>query len=118
MIQMRLKLIYDCDFRKSEATNYVQAMKENDIDLRTNEVIVLKSLNGLQLKFVYPVIEVEQTMFRGEKRPRKVYRSLHLRLDGGHWDPLLLALYADRVGIQFDNKKLYETAEKHLQPVT
>lgn len=117
MIQMKLKLVYECDFRKSEASNFVSAMKENDLDMRSGDVIMLKSLNGNQIKFVYPVIEITQSMYGGIKRDRKVYRSLHLRLDGGHWDPLLLAEYATRVGIQLDNKKLYEVAERHLKIV-
>jgi hypothetical protein len=113
---MRLRQVHRCDFRRSEVTNC------NDL-ARTmgatapGEVVLLRSFSGDQLRFVFRAEEVEQTGKDGRARTRTVWRSYHLRLDGGTWDPLLLAHYAERAGIRLDNQRLYRIAERHLKAV-
>lgn len=109
---MRLRLIRQVTFGKSEDTNY-EAIKSGlrGIKLDRYDVVLLVSKTENQVMFVYPPTEIE---LRPSKR-REVLRSLRLRLRGpGAWNPYMIANYAEEVGIKLEGIKLFQEHYEQL----
>lgn len=111
---MKLKLVHRCNFRRSEATNFAEAVKSHKLTLGPNDVVMLQSMTGDQLVFVWRSTAVSHRV-GSALAIRNVLRSERLRLDGGQWDPMLIVTYATRAGIRLDNLDLYRRADKHLR---
>ena len=91
---MRLKYIESVNFGASELTNYRALAKRNKWSLAKGEVACLVSLTGNQIVFVY----APTSGAAGE-----VLRSERVRLTSrGRWNPLMLADYAEEVGLHLD----------------
>ncbi len=111
---MRLKYIAQVDFRKSEATNFLEhhVIKrgkeiEKRVPLKPGEVACLIASSGNQIVFVYNPDRVRDINAGVEERP--VFHSERLRLtNGGRWDPLMLGDYAAQVGIQLEGIRLFK----------
>jgi hypothetical protein len=116
---MRLRYIYRGDFRKSEVTLYDEAMKEaKDLNLGSEDCILLLSGNGKQMKFVYGFDDVSVIGGRtgaATGRQTKVYASEVVRIHGpGGWSPKMLVNYAEQAGLELSGLKRFETYYKHL----
>lgn len=126
---MRLRFIDTVGFRASEQTNYdslVQRLPQA-AKLGPNDVVLFISAGGNQLLFVHGF----QKLTRG-KETFECLRSERLRLrhfggpkvkgrkasGRGHakavWDPLMVADYAQAVGIKLDNLKLWEEHKREM----
>lgn len=113
---MRLKLIVQADFRKSEYTNYIEQSgpakkngkgKKKQLVLKSGEVVCLVSSRGDQIIFVYHMDRVREDEPHSEER--SVLHSERLRLTGGgRWNPMMLGNYALQVGIRLEGIKLFE----------
>jgi hypothetical protein len=101
---LKLRLVYKTDFRKNESTNYEAAVKEHELTLRGDDVVLLVSKAWNQLIFVWRPTEME-----GARGPIRVVSSRRLRLQGGSWNPLMLANYAGSVGLELNGLKLFES---------
>jgi len=104
---MRLRAVLTADFRKNELTNYVEACERFPQlkELGPHDVVALHSQSGGQVVFVYAPMEVEPA----NGRTRKVLRSERVRLTEGHgqWSELMIADYAERVGIRLEGIKKF-----------
>ena len=106
---LRLRYIGTVDFRASEMTNYLLAIREQPslAKLKKDDAVLFLSRKGDQLIFVHGF-----SMTNGQKGAIRFLRSERLRLDGGVWDALMLQNYARMVGIHLMGIK---TFEEHLQ---
>lgn len=105
-MRMRLRYVAECSFNASEATNFYGVVpKSVRSQMRGNDVACLVSKTGNQLCFVY-----------SDKKtgPATALASARLRLSGrAPWNPLMLADYANAVGIELEGiKKLEQHLEK------
>jgi len=111
---MRLKYIAQVDFRKSEATNFLEhhvVKRGKKIEkrpaLKPGEVACLVASSGKQVVFVYNPERVSEDDEGGDEC--SVLHSERLRLTaGGRWNPLMLGNYAIQVGIQLEGIRLFE----------
>lgn len=118
---MKLKYIAQVDFRKSEATNFLEhhVVKrgkkiEKRAALKSGEVACLIASSGNQVVFVYNPERVRDDVADVDERP--VLHSERLRLtSGGRWNPLMLGNYASQVGIQLEGIRLFE---QHFDEMT
>lgn len=106
---MRLRYIEAVDFRKSEYHNFMDIQKRAKLDLSKDDCILLISHGGNQLIFVYGFANL-QNGYSG----RQVLRSERYRLLRGTWEPMMLADYAEQVGIKLEGIKKFEEHYKHL----
>lgn len=118
MKKMRLKgIIFDCDFRKNEATNYKTYRRSRSFpgELKTNEVFLFVSKSGNQLIWLLNVDDVEVPRAnRSGSFERKIYDSRRWRIDGGVWNPDMLQNYAHAVGIDLVGfRRLEQTFAEH-----
>jgi hypothetical protein len=110
---MLLRHIATCDFRANEQTNYLLEVKKYPglAKLGENDVVLLRSMKGDQLVFIFGFRMVNDE--RG-RHARRFLRSEKLRLERGRWNELMVANYAEQVGIKLDGlKKL----EDHLEEI-
>ena len=121
---MKLRLIERCDFRKNELTNYIEILKKRPLKLGADDCVLLINHQEDQLIFIFGFDHAKDT--KGEKR--MVLRSEKLRLTSeerdaegnvirrhiGKWEPLLLANYAERAGIELEGIKRFEDYYKNL----
>lgn len=100
-----MKRIETVSFARSEATNLAKTLTEKEHEaLGKDDVVLFVSKGGGQLVFVWGWENFEM-----DGRPeREVLRSERLRLKRGTWNPLLLANYAEEVGIKLDGLKRFE----------
>ena len=103
---MRLRFVKRCSFRKSELTNFQEMAVTERSQLKTGDCVMLLSLSENQLVFVYGFTDFG----RGT-----VLRSERLRLSAGTWDPLMLAEYAAKAGIELDGLKRFEEHYRDIQ---
>ena len=106
-MRIRLKGIQqDVDFRQSELTNYEAFRKSKRFsgDPKKGEAYLFVSTSGNQLVWVLKY-EADVTVFRTQRRR---IESLRFRISGGHWNPMMLANYADEVGIELVGIKRFE----------
>jgi hypothetical protein len=100
---VKLRLVYQADFRKNEATNYTTACKEHQLQPTGTDVVMLVSKSWNQIIFVWRPEEIT-----GPIRTCSVLSSRRLRLRGGTWNPIMLADYASNVGLVLQGLKLFE----------
>jgi len=105
---MRLRYIERADFRKSEQTNFVEVQRRQKLELGAKDVVMLISTKGNQLVFVHGFDQYQNGV------TRQILRSERLRLTSGTWNPLMLANYAESVGIKIDGIKRFEEHYKAL----
>lgn len=114
---MRLRLVYQGNFTKNEATLFEEAMKENKgVHLGPDDCVLLVSRSGKILKFVFRPEETSYVRFNGKNgKMTTVLESETYRITGpGRWNPLLLANYAKEVDIDLENVKKFEQHYKAL----
>lgn len=107
MIDLRLKRIeQDVDFRKNELTTYrlFKEKNKNYPDPMPGEAYLFVSKSGNQLMFVLNY----KKDIKLHKSKRDIIESLRLRLSGGRWNPLMLANYAEEVGVKLLGIRKYE----------
>lgn len=103
---MQLRLVATVDFRCG-VPFHVETLKRLDKwpDLGEREVVLLVSLTGLQLAFVFPRIDFE-TVQRGEMH---AIQHLRVQLDKRTpWDPAMLKEYAYAAGISLAGIRRFE----------
>jgi len=104
---MRLRAVLTADFRKNEMTNYVEACERFPQlkELGPHDVVAFHSQSGGQVVFVHGFLEVEPA----NGRTRRVLRSERVRLTDAHasWSELMIADYAERVGIRLEGIKKF-----------
>lgn len=107
MIELKLKrIIQDVDFRSTELRIYEKFRDKNKdmVDPRPGEAYLFISKSGNQLLFVLNY----KSGVKVAKTNRQVVESLRLRVSGGHWNPLMLANYAEDVGVKLLGVRRYE----------
>jgi hypothetical protein len=106
---LRLRYIETVDFRASEHTNYLLAIRKYPYlaKLKPKDAVLLISRKRDQLIFVYGF-----GITTGLRGVRRYLRSERLRLENGSWDPLMLQNYAEEAGIFLEGIK---TLEEHLK---
>jgi len=107
MEKIRLRAIkFDVDFRKSEHTNYkiFKKSKKYPGDLKSGEAFLFVSKSGNQLIWIIYVgvtgIDIGT--------PKEIVDSRRWRIIGGQWNPLMLANYAEDVGVTLVGIKKFE----------
>ena len=113
---MRLRFVLTCHFGKSELTNFNAVLQkhpefgnpESKHKLKPDDVVLLVAMSGNQLVFLHGFDEFEGS---------KILRSTRFRVSGrGSWNPLMLADYAESVGIVLTGLQAYENhIKKHLK---
>lgn len=111
---MRLRAIETVSFRNSERTNYDKWAKAGGT-LASGDVVLFVSLGGEQLVFVSKPVQINMTA-HGGVGTREVLFSQRLRVAGGTWNPLMLANYAEQVGLQLDGLPRFEAYYRKLHP--
>lgn len=100
--RVRLCLVEIADFRKSDATIWLE-LESQHVDLvrafEPDDVIAVRSRTGSQMMFLAPPAYVGDVW---------VYHSERLRLSHGTWNPLRLADYAHLVGLHLINLPTFE----------
>lgn len=105
---LRLRLIALVDFRKSELTNFNEVSAPAHIRA-TNDCVMLVNKQGTQLVFVYGFSNVTDSREPAEgAQTHQVLHSERLRLTSGRWNPLMLANYAQRAGIELEGIRRFE----------
>ena len=110
MRTMKLRHIETTSFSYSEETMYAMVSKEyvHLASLSKNDVVLFRSSTGNQLMFVFGFSELNT-----KHRVERYLRSERLRLPKHReWDPMMLANYANQVGIGLEGIK---TFEQHLE---
>lgn len=102
MQTVTLKKIEVADFRKSEATLYDDFAWRNRRlgGLKKNEVILFISLTGNQCIWIINVTH--------NPSGRRIVDSRRWRVEGGVWNPLMIANYAEQVGLRLKGIKKFE----------
>jgi hypothetical protein len=110
---LRLKLVAEVDFRKSEVTNWTELAKKGMIarHLGENEVVLLVNKKRTQIVFVSAA-----KAWPGRKHAISIVHSRRLRItSGGSWNPLMLNNYAEEVGISLIGLKRFEDYYEELK---
>ena len=129
-MKLRLKgIVQDCDFRFNELSVYEKFRKTKSFqgDPGLTEAYLFISKGETQLLWV---LRYENDMWWDQhkylaavpkgKEPRLKRRriqSLKLRVSGGRWHPLMLANYANEVGIDLDGIKKFEEVYDSRHPL-
>lgn len=100
---MRLRLVTEADFRRSEVANFEVIQKKEQLRLGDDDVICLVSQSKNQVMFVWRPLNI--TIPSGETT---IVRSMRLRLTRSTFNPLMLANYATAVGLQLDGLRRFE----------
>ncbi len=103
--KVKLVEIKEANFRQSEATNFAKLPKSRRESLKNGEAICFVSRMGNQLVFVHKGGEFGKTV---QGKERRVVYSTRLRLTRGTWNPIMLADYADEVGLELLGLKKFE----------
>lgn len=115
---MRLRLVVEADFRKNEATLLDELLvKTKDLELRKHDCVLLLSISGKMMKFVFGFQEFDLVGANGVSRQRltRVLRSMTYRIcSGGTWNPYMLKNYAAELGIDLAHIKRFEQYYKGL----
>lgn len=115
--QVRLRFIYRCDFRKSEATHFEEVKRHaKELDLKKDDCILMLSSNGKVLRFVFAPDEMVRVDSRGNTMDEQVRilpsRSYRI-LGGGTFSGYTLANYAEKVGLSLKGLKKLEEHISH-----
>jgi hypothetical protein len=107
MMKLRLKGIFqEVDFRYNELSIYERYRKDRSFqgDPKLGETYLFVSTSGNQLLWVLRYedkVLVHKTM-------RKRIETLRFRVSGGSWNPLMLANYAEEIGITLEGIRKFE----------
>jgi hypothetical protein len=115
--KMRLRLIYEANFQKTEVTLLTEALEESGLELKRGDCVLLVSMSKKILKFVFGVRDLGEMMGSNGKvyadRHTKVCESKTYRItQGGTFNPMMLQNYANELGIELAHIKRYE---EHLK---
>lgn len=111
--RVRLKaVIEDVDFRKASSTNFYELgrltrYKPIFEGLRKGQAVCFISKRMDQVAFVLSSKPVNAP-FRNLYAERKAFMTLMMRVEGGRWNPLMLANYAADCGIELVGLSKYE----------
>jgi len=109
MRDLRLKLISEADFRKSEETNFLELQKAGKLPkLKKGEGILLISKGRNQIVFVEKIDEFEVETSSGRIVKARVVPSQRFRIRGTTWDGKMLQNYAERAGFKIPGIKRFE----------
>jgi hypothetical protein len=113
---MRLKLVAEVDFRKSEVTNWALLAQKGQVKhVSSNEVVCLVNKKRTQIVFVSAAKVVEGA----RHREINIVHSRRLRItSGGSWNPLMLSNYASEVGIELARPTSWVKAKVSSQSVS
>lgn len=117
LLRVRLRHIVRTDFRKSEETMLNEVIKEvKNLKLGQNDCVAMLSGNGKLLRFVFGFLEHEMVDARGNTVAAKLQRILPSRTyritQHGFFNPLMLANYAEALGIELADIKRFESYVK------
>lgn len=123
---VRCQYVHPVSFRKTEATNYEELPDDVKALLKTpHDVVCFVSMSRDQVVFVSKPGELKTTSeWRKRSKARKnikgltVIYSRRLRLPRGAWNPLMLANYAQQLGLKLIGIKKFEEHYKQLAAVT
>jgi hypothetical protein len=118
---MRIRYIFRGSFQKNEVTLFHEAMTEaGELTLGHDDCILLVSQSEKLLKFVWRQITTSRKNVDGTngKLSTVVSSQLYRIVDGGTWNPLMLANYAEQVGIQLEGLKKFEQYYRALRADT
>jgi hypothetical protein len=114
--ELRLKLIVEADFRKSEETNFLELKKSGKLPkLRKGEGVLFISKSKNQLVFVEQIEQMEvDASYGGRVRLVKAHicSSQRFRIRGAKWNPLMLQNYAEHAGFKIPGIKRFESYMK------
>jgi hypothetical protein len=105
---MRLKLVQEVDFRKSEQMNFEEVMKKEQLVLGPNDVVAFYSRRGNQVAFIWRPTAINFADYGKRPGTATVVRSLRLRLSNRTWDPMMLQNYANDVGLVLEGLRRFE----------
>ena len=110
MRELRLKLIVEADFRKSEETNFLELKKTGKLPkLRKGEGVLFISKSKNQLVFVEQIEEMEVDTSYGKRVKARICSSQRFRIRGTKWNPLMLQNYAEHAGFKIPGIRRFET---------
>lgn len=117
LLRVRLRYIMRGDFRKSEETLNNEAMKEiRDLKLGKNDAICMLSSSGKVMRFVFGFLEDDMIDARGnivQDKRTKILPSRQYRItQHGTFNPLMLANYAEAMGLELTEIKRFESYVK------
>lgn len=117
LLRVRLRHIMRGDFRKSEETLTNEVMKEiRDLKLGQRDAICMLSSNGKILRFVFGFLEDDMIDAKGhtvqDKRTRILPSRQYRITQHGTFNPLMLANYAESMGIELIELKRFESYVK------
>ncbi len=114
--EYNLRYIYRADFRKSEATLLEEAkLIVDNLRLQKGDCLMLLSGTEKVIKFVFGYLEDRAEMAvdrvgKPLKNPPKILHSKTYRITGGGtFHPLMLANYAEEMGINLKGLKKLQT---------
>lgn len=117
LLRVRLRHIMRGDFRKSEETLTNEVMKEvRELKLGKSDAICMLSSNGKIMRFVFGFLEDDMIDAKGntvQDRRTKILPSRQYRItQHGTFNPLMLANYAEAMGIELAEIKRFESYVK------
>ena len=109
-INVRLKMVAQGDFRRSEYTLFSGLPRKFRKSLNSNDAVCFVSGSGSQVVFVYSFTDVGRT--KGNtlygSRSYGIVTSVRLRLTGSTFNPLMLQNYAGACGIELEGLRHFE----------
>lgn len=109
MRDLRLKLIAEVDFRKSEETNFLELEKSGKVpNLKKGEGVLLISKSKNQIVFVEKFERFTAENRVGRSVDVCVVPSQRFRIRGSKWNPLMLQNYAEKAGFNIVGIKRFE----------
>lgn len=117
LLRVRLRYIVRADFRKNEATLMEEVAKEiKQLRLTKHDAVCMISGGGKILRFVFGFLEHDMVDARGNTVAGKLQRILPSRTyritAHGTFNPLMLANYAEAMGIELADIKKFESYVK------
>ncbi len=104
------------NFGRTEYTMWNRLAKRVRDNIQEGEVVCFVAGLGNQLAFVWKPVEVGQYKTRaGKTVAREICVSSRMRLTSRGWNPLMLANYARKVGIELEGLTLFEDHYPELQ---
>lgn len=106
---MRLKLIVSVNFQRTEAANLQAVLKAHpELELGSNDVVLMVSLDKSQMVFMYRRQEIDLTQYGKRQGVADVYHSERVRLSRSTWDHRMLQDYAQQARIELDGFRKFE----------
>lgn len=109
---MKLKAIFNGDFRKNEATLEQEAIKRTKgMSVGPNECVLFVSRGGKMLQFVFGFQKTNVVYANGRKPGVKTATLLSRRariVGRGGWNPLMIADHAEELGLNLVQLKKFK----------